>query len=806
MADQPNPTEKRAAPVTRTPIKRAGMVGWFDPGQLARTGLEVVVSTLFGRHSDFRLLEALVPQAGEDPFFDHTYNYTADKDRRYVDVDKTSPREEAESWVDYVSDVGDGWNPTYTMAYYLGLPGLDLQLPGNRGTVATQQGSVLVFGGDEVYPTASRQVYEERLITPYQAAYQSVGKPAHVYAVPGNHDWYDSLVAFTRLFSQQRWFAGWQTHQTRSYFAVKLPRGWWILGTDVQLGSDVDKAQVDYFNEIADKHMKPEDRIILCNAEPHWVYSATYSEYDATVYNESNLKFLDDLLGHRVRVYLAGDLHHYRRHEDPNGNQKITAGGGGAFLHPTHAPDASKLENGYTRKKSFPDENTSRRLTWGNLWFGLTNWQFGLATGLIYALTLWAIKPPVGAETNFLQAAKTTIAAALLSPFEASWVLAIFVGFLLFTDTHSKPYRFIAGSLHGLTHLFAAFLIGWGSLYLTVTKLGLGDTRPIRQPVVFASLMFVGGYIAGPMIMGLYLLISLNGFKRHSNEAFSALKSQDYKNFLRMKIDQNGDLTIFPVGIRRVPRKWKENEEGTPGARFVPDDQKATKPELIEAPIVIHKETTMAAETNALTSLSFTEEMKGFVAMGETDFQRGREEGEKTKTALMFHLTITMDDVARFVEDPKHEGSAEGYVRCDQLGGQRPVEKGIFNLFVNAEQPHRKLMLYRLFFNDDKGQPLTLYGFKDVNDDPGVDSIWKDTSTLYTRVFRGHVQAEGDATAEIVAAGIINIHELDFLKQLTTFRVKGPNLAAKAEAVGLFGKLFLGSLWDVYGSKIPLPH
>src|SRR5258708_11111433 len=214
----------------------------------------------------------------------------------------------------------------------------------------------------------------------------------------------------------------------------------------------------------------------------------------------------------------------------------------------------------------------------------------------------------------------------------------------------------------------------------------------------------------------------------------------------------------------------------------------------------------MTAEADSPTSLSFTEEMKGFVAMSETDFQLGREEGKKTNTALMFHLTITMDDVARFVEDPAHEGSAEGYVRCEQFGGERAVERGIFNLFVNAEQPHRKLMLYRLFFKDDKDQPLTLYGFKDVNDDPGVDSIWKDTSTLYTRVFRGHVQAEADAAAEIVAAGIITIHELDFLKQLTTFRVKGPNLAAKADAVAQFGKLFLGSLWDVYGSKIPLPH
>jgi hypothetical protein len=511
-----------------------------------------------------------------------------------------------------------------------------------------------------------------------------------------------------------------------------------------------------------------------------------------------------------VRVYLAGDLHHYRRHEDPNGNQKITAGGGGAFLHPTHAPDASKLENGYTRKKSFPDENTSRRLTWGNLWFGLTNWQFGLATGLIYALTLWAIKPPIGDEANFIRAAKNTLAAALASPFEASWVLAIFVGFLLFTDTHSKPYRVIAGSLHGLTHLFAAFLIGWGALYLTW---GLGDIHPIRQLGAFAALMFAGGYLAGPMIMGLYLLISLNGFKRHSNEAFSALKCEDYKNFLRMKIDQNGDLTIFPIGIRRVPRKWTDTrkpddtDETALRPIFVPNDKRATQPELIEGPIVVHKETTMAAETDARTSLWFTEEMKGFVTFGETDYQKGQEEGKKSGTALMFHLTIKTDDVDEFVINPRHECGAEGYIRCDQLGGQRPVEQGggIFNLFVDTSDPRRKLMLYRLFFLDGEGQPFTLTGFKDVKDDPGMD-IWKDTSTLYTRILRGHVAKDQEATAEIVAAGIINIHELDFLKQLTTFRVEGPSLAAKAKGFAEFGELFMGSLWTVYASKIPLPH
>ena len=39
--------------------KKLRMVGWYDPRQLAQTGVEVAISTIFGRHSDQRLVEAM---------------------------------------------------------------------------------------------------------------------------------------------------------------------------------------------------------------------------------------------------------------------------------------------------------------------------------------------------------------------------------------------------------------------------------------------------------------------------------------------------------------------------------------------------------------------------------------------------------------------------------------------------------------------------------------------------------------------------------------------------------------------------
>ncbi len=40
--------------------------------------------------------------------------------------------------------------------------------------------------------------------------------------------------------------------------------------------------------------------------------------------------------------------------------------------------------------------------------------------------------------------------------------------------------------------------------------------------------------------MGLYLLLSLNLFGRHGNEAFSSLGVEDWKNFLRLHINEKG--------------------------------------------------------------------------------------------------------------------------------------------------------------------------------------------------------------------------------------------------------------------------
>lgn len=300
-------------------------------------------------------------------------------------------------------------------------------------------------------------------------------------------------------------------------------------------------------------------------------------------------------------AYPAGDLHHYRRHENSEtGKQKITAGGGGAFLHPTHGADVKEIgsRRKYQLQKSFPDNHISRKLCFRNVFFPFLNPVFGVVTGLVYLLTAQAFQSGIGSfgANRFVEAIHTVVADALVKPFALFWVLIILGGFILFTDTHSKLYRCVMGSIHGLIHLAAAFFVSWSVSFWLSGGRGIGDGS-ISQMFLAALLIFIGGWISGSFIMGFYLLISLNIFKQHPNEAFSALGIADYKNFIRLKIDKAGDLTIYPVGVRRVTRKWKEQKSKQGEAGLIPDDRKATLPELIETPITIQKSKPNAART-----------------------------------------------------------------------------------------------------------------------------------------------------------------------------------------------------------------
>src|SRR4051812_10465822 len=119
-------------------------VHWMAPLQLLHTAGQVFISSLFGSFADKREMQvALEPPA------------TAIRWPGLPEDEQTPPDE---YWFDYVADIGDGFDATFSVAWLLGQD-LDLREPSNPDgeTVQLPRGHLLVLGGDEVYPTGSKE-------------------------------------------------------------------------------------------------------------------------------------------------------------------------------------------------------------------------------------------------------------------------------------------------------------------------------------------------------------------------------------------------------------------------------------------------------------------------------------------------------------------------------------------------------------------------------------------------------------------------------------------------------------------------
>ena len=238
-ADERSPLAARPSCEADLGFVRRPMVRWFDPHQLLDTAVRVVVSGIFSSYADKRELQARLPAEVPDRSAAH------------------------DLWFDYVADLGDGWNSTYTVARLLAAE--ELKLDWNGEAHVTERGRILVMGGDQVYPVPKAVEYENRTIGPYRAALPCApGEAPELFAIPGSHDWYDGLVNFTSIFCRSHDIGGWRTSQGRSYFALKLPNGWWLWGVDIQFGASLDEVQLQYFSDVAANQLQPGDRIILC--------------------------------------------------------------------------------------------------------------------------------------------------------------------------------------------------------------------------------------------------------------------------------------------------------------------------------------------------------------------------------------------------------------------------------------------------------------------------------------------------------------------------------------------------------------
>jgi hypothetical protein len=464
---------------------------------------------------------------------------------------------------------------------------------------------------------------------PYRpGARRDVGPAARpdLYAVPGNHDWYDGLSAFLNLFCWRQlagvWstghpgklIGGWRTQQTRSYFALQLPHGWWLWGTDIQLTRYIDQQQIDYFEHAARHWMPADARLILCAGVPDWVY-ADPARPEATF---SHFSFVEGILrrvarGQRLCVILTGDSHHYSRYTEDD-RHYITAGGGGAFLHPTHqlplrnrfnwpwprpnpSTDAAPppLPPGSTapamQQRDFqigslpsgepaiyPPRSTSAALAFRDFAFAAYNWDFAMALGVICAIFAWqldgtarshgsSLPLALSVPPDFVGSLWSYLTLVFATPWPLLMIVAAAAGYCYFADFTRWPARILAGLLHTAAQTVPVMLV--------TILLARALPASTGSPVLIALTGILGGIIAAT-VMGIYLFICLSAGGWHWDEAFSALRIRHYKNFLRMRIDAQGRLTIYPVGLTNVPRDAQ-----------IPPENPELSPHLIEPPIVI---------------------------------------------------------------------------------------------------------------------------------------------------------------------------------------------------------------------------
>lgn len=559
------PERPKSSSVEELRFVRKPMVRWLDPRQLLDTTVRVVLSGIFGTYSDKRELQALMPSEVYD---------RSDHD---------------ELWLDYVADLGDGWDPTYSMATLLAAETLEPAWEGQ--SQPTQRGRLLVMGGDAVYPVPKRADYENRMLGPYRAALPCTHeRHPELFAVPGSHDWYDGLVNFTSVFCRGYWIGGWKTRQTRSHFAIKLPHGWWLWGVDIQFGDFIDDAQIRYFSGVVNDEVQNGDRIILCTARA----PGTGGKHPH-LYAERNLHYFQREIvapsGAKVVLQIASGRHHYAHYRQVDGpGHHVSAGGGGAFLHPTHhLPERLELEDvkepvTYERTVTYPSLAASKGLR-KRLWLlPVRNLSFAGFLGAVHVFLAVMLGLHRGDAHESLGVANLW-EALWNSPTAVLLVLLMVVllgGMVRFAHDAPGTMRFLLGVAHSIFQLAA--LTG---LLLLASRLSslFGLRAPGSLPIFFAVLAVLGG-LGGALGFAAYLWVT-NCLGFHANEAYAPLRVKDFKHFLRMRIDGDGHLTVFPIGVDKVCRRWDLCPDGDPDDPWFSPHGCQVEARLVEAPFAV---------------------------------------------------------------------------------------------------------------------------------------------------------------------------------------------------------------------------
>ena len=158
----------------------------------------------------------------------------------------------------------------------------------------------------------------------------------------------------------------------------------------------------------------------------------------------------------------------------------------------------SELRNGFEQRAAYPDEKTSRRLSWRNLLFPSINPKSGWLYAFLYAMSAWLASASLEASDviDLPTALAATLNAAIRDPLNGMWLVSIIGGFHLL-HRHARPL--VAHPGRRLSRAAASgggFVVGWLALLLTVQGFDLAYGS-IAQLLMSGLVTFMRGRPGG---------------------------------------------------------------------------------------------------------------------------------------------------------------------------------------------------------------------------------------------------------------------------------------------------------------------
>ncbi len=474
-------------------------------------------------------------------------------------------------WLDYVADTGDDVSVSRAVA---GLVFREYVLPDpakERATLRAPRGDILLFGGDTAYPVATADEITARVIEPFNQVLEQRddGRRRVLLGIPGNHDWYDGLDGFGRMFRRHlvdgeerpesgritrtlidrytnfaREFVlggqidkpktldltGYAPVQSASYFALPIAPGIGMLAVDRQL-KNIDSRQQHFFVSWLNQNLAMSPWVVL--PDPAYRFGGH------SVTGSAMVESLGLNLTARPHFVLSGDVHQYRR-EVEGPSQFVTAGGGGAFLHP--APLRRKGLR--PAAVEFPDAPQCRRLLWQVPW----KVMFGRSGFLPHYVMLLMFVPAVSVGLRMYERTGVMVSAPLAITLIVTIVYAL-IGGIRRGQRITLLYALVAAMMTAAVPIASSWLLD----HL------LGDAGVQLAPLLLAGISLVAGVLGGTFIFGAYLAL-LTALGLENTQAFTALDHPGFKHFVRLRVHADGSAVdgwvvgmVDPLGSDAKP-------------------------------------------------------------------------------------------------------------------------------------------------------------------------------------------------------------------------------------------------------------